>query len=123
MTPPPISLAEAARRALAVIDERGWAQRCQLSDDGRVCASGAVAQACAGHPHDMVDPRYAPLTERLSAVAVELFPDRANRLIVYGSSYAALPAIVCVNDHHDTTVEDVRVIFEKTAIYFEENGQ
>lgn len=125
---PVLSLAEVARRAIDALDERGWCQRTKLNDYGSVCAMGALGQASSGHPLQGVLREHHTVIARADEYAAELCPDRVDDFVTYGYRSDgimchALSSVVRVNDHKDTTVEDVRTIFEKTALYFEEHAQ
>lgn len=70
--------------------------------NGSVCALGACVD---------VDLTYE-VTNVLDAVAEELYPDRYTP--------DGLRPIAAVNDHPDTTLDDMRVIFEKAQLRLDE---
>jgi hypothetical protein len=66
---------------------------------GSVCAVGALSEVNYDWKSgDIID-----------EVAAELFPDRR-------AEYPGYRPVAAVNDHPDTTLDDMRVIFEKAQI-------
>lgn len=90
-------------RALEIIRRRGMAKDIQEDSKGRVCLYGALSLAAYGHTYNGVYPH----REIMDGQAKFLFPDRYG----YGWSDSA----ASVNNHPDTTQEDVELILKHSA--------
>lgn len=105
------AVATALHDGLDRLRERGWTQNrlCDMST-GAVCAVGALVNSTPANPHGE-DCIYEPF-QLLDEVARDQYPDRSK----YG--------VVELNNHHDTTVEDVERVFEKAIVraYEQEAG-
>ncbi len=106
-------------KALALI-RKGWTKsrwsRLGRAKNGEFiqtyCAVGALEMAITGQvwKGSARDSRIVDESDALWATAKELFPDRC-----YG-----LCSIMDFNDHSMTTQEDIELVFEKTAIKYDE---
>lgn len=90
------------RDAYKYMEKMGMCKGSPYGPNGEVCAVGACISA---------DVEYKDIN-LLDIVAAEQFPDRA----VSGAQRAA----AAVNDHPETTLDDMRVIFEKAALVADE---
>jgi hypothetical protein len=84
---------------------QGWAQSAYVTQNGTVCAIGAV-QSCAM--------KHMAFAE--AGVAQDAL--NAKSLEIYGK-----PAVQNVNDSHGTTKQDMLDLFDKSIIGLEEHGQ
>lgn len=73
---------------------------------------GALVTGCSVLVFEAVGVFSKDLRRRLDCVAADLFPDRAW--------VKDLTPSASVNDHPDTTFDDVRQVFEKAAIRWDE---
>lgn len=105
-------VAKALHDGLDILRERGWS-KWLLCDEatGRVCARGAVLVG-AQMPATLHSFRQsAPLAEAdrlLCQVSLDQYPDRSEGW--------APDAIAYVNNHDDSTIEDIERIFEKAIV-------
>ncbi len=94
-----------------------WGQGSFVLDDGRRCAYGGLAEVLridieqTGEVYGEV---YGPAAVLLDDLAHSFFPDRWD----VDSAVARFTA--SVNDHPDTTFDDIRAIFEKAAVRWDE---
>jgi len=111
-----MSLIKEARERLA----QGWCKGMISDKAGNVCASGAFIRAINSARENSVD--YDETGWSLfNNVAIEMFPDRAHHYITAsGDTWETSPSAVYVNDHPDTTKEDMLSIFDKAIIREEE---
>lgn len=87
-----------------------WYQGGMYDGEGNACAVGHLVSV--GFSHDS----YRDAVRISHRVAAEQFPDRLN----HGNPLIAKSgALIVVNDHPDTTEEDVLKIFEKASIEFD----
>lgn len=106
-------VAKALHDGLDTLRRRGWTQWDLCDSNGRVCARGALLDVTDTGTYWFEIEEVLPDTQRqaddlLSRVAAEQYPDRVQ-------SWMAEP-IVAVNNHDDTTQEDVERIFEKAIV-------
>lgn len=112
--------------ALAVIHTYGWARKELNTPDGCVCAAGAVAVLVGEDmPYEYSysvtvheDLARTPIQAALGEVAAELFPDRVDApeddgYFPHGTT--AQEQLVQFNDHPDTTLADVELVFTTAA--------
>lgn len=81
--------------------------------NGNACAAGHVYQALGCHSQEDVDgwrdePEHGRAWELLNQTAIAMFPDRGTLDIAE------------VNDHPDTTEDDIVSILEKAAVRWDE---
>jgi hypothetical protein len=95
-------------------DGRRWVQGAYQSDHG-YCLVGAVRSAVGPEQttNILVWDQETRVRRSLIDQVRELFPDRVNGLM----------AVQTMNDHPDTTYEDVRTVMEKARIGLEEMGR
>lgn len=101
-----MTIAEITARAVAILDESGWAQGACSDDQGRVCMGTALCRA-AGLPEDgRLTPdqlsTWVILTEAVLAAQRELFP---------GTPFDATNAVAMFNDFSPES--DVRLVLGK----------
>jgi hypothetical protein len=92
-------------KALGIIQERGMTKYHLEDIYGRVCLYGALNLASTGRTLSTTDWRFR---EHLDRVVHSLFPDRGTRTPFYGEA-------AYINNHLDTTQEDVELILKHAA--------
>lgn len=95
--------------AKRLIEEKGWYQGASHGPDGSLCATGALDRICIDAVFMMRVDEIRGIADRIAA---EQYPDRIVGRYPY--------PIINVNDHPDTTQEDIFRIFEKAAIEWDE---
>lgn len=114
------------RKAIEVLAERGHTKHA-TSDENGVCALGALSCALTGSAEEARfgskswSNGYAPAFEHdfavpLAKTVLEQFPDRVNEVVDTGRPNYEPAIIANFNDHPSTTVDDVVLVLEKTAI-------
>ena len=93
------------REAIKVLRRDGW-KKYSLGSPGRpVCLTGALRQ------HTSAMTLGGPVWDRIDSLIREHFPERISV-----RAYSMAP----FNDHPDTTLDDVILVLEKTAIQYDE---
>lgn len=105
-------VAKALHDGLDTLRDRGLGKWLLCDEEtGRVCARGAVLVGAILDPNFWTlrqNPLMMAADELLCSVAIEQYPDRVEGW--------APDAIALVNNHDDTTQEDVERIFEKAIV-------
>lgn len=103
-----------ARDAIEVLRTKGWTKG-NYSESGKHCAIGALAVAMnEGSNLDIFSyglVEKSPLAIQVGKIAKEQFPDRTSKGYV-----------TVFNDHEDTTLDDVIMVFEKAAVWIDEQA-
>lgn len=107
------------REALEIMAKRGHAQYTRCNAEGKVCVDSALTLAIAGqvNPESVEDSDLASsLLDEIGTVALEQYPERAGIPDMWGQSHPA----VAMNNHPDTTLDDMCRVIEKAAIRHDE---
>lgn len=112
---------EICEKAIEVLDDRGWCQGMIQDEDGRVCALGALGHAMNFRGsigiHTSTNYIMRGLPTPILEVMDYLAPKRAPGRWGLGSN------IHWTNDDDETTVEDIKDLFMKTAKHFRNEGR
>lgn len=96
------------RDALDLLRKDGWCKNNLHQPTGERCAYGALLDVQEGRAFDLMCD--------LGDVASDLFPIRAGFISGFSGRGRMSGGALQVNNHPDTTFEDIEVIFEKAAI-------
>ena len=119
------SSSDLIKRAAEIMRTRGMAKWVQVDRDGSVCVAGAMNMAAREH-HAVYSavstptwnmPLHGNAWKMLDTVAREQYPDRVGDAAVL--RYVQYP-VVDVNNHPDTTIDEMLLLMEKAAVRVEE---
>lgn len=109
-----------ARKAIEVLAARGWHQGEYEDEAGRVCFYGALNLAMGFDSCHEVNDDVTKVGLTAEVIVREQFADRLK--LASGQVGNTGGQVVEFNDHPDTTLADVLLVLEKTAIKLDEQA-
>lgn len=103
---------ELARKAIDVLDERGWTQGSYNNEDG-CCAVGALGLAANALPDDIRHSHYMTVRNELYREVSTSVPDGAD----VGAD------VIDWNDEPGRTADEVKALFRRAADRLEAEGK
>lgn len=98
-------------RMLDHLRTNGWTQGKYERPSGACCILGAHIAVTGSQKLG------SAVTNEIGKVFYEQFPERAMYTVAAGAEYACVPDL---NDHPDTTFDDVEMVLEKASLRLDE---